>query len=93
VRRLAGLPAATLDLLHTASVLGSAFTVDELQAVLSRPVGRLVPDLRAALAARVLVESGEGLAFRHELIREAVYQDIPWALRQAQHREAVRRGL
>jgi DNA-binding CsgD family transcriptional regulator len=90
VRRLAGLPAATLDLLHTASVLGSAFTVGELQAVLSRPLSRLVPDLRAAIAASVLVESGEGLAFRHELIREAVYQDIPRALRQAQHREAAR---
>ena len=90
VRRLAGLPAATLDLLHTASVLGSAFTVGELQAVLSSPLSRLVPDLRAAIAASVLVESGEGLAFRHELIREAVYQDIPRPLRQAQHREAAR---
>jgi DNA-binding CsgD family transcriptional regulator len=90
MRRLAGLPAATLDLLHTASVLGSAFTVGELQAVLSRPVSELVPGLRAAIAASVLVESGEGLAFRHELVRAAVYEDIPRPVRQAQHREAAR---
>jgi DNA-binding NarL/FixJ family response regulator len=90
VRRLAGLPAATLDLLNTASVLGPSFTVGELQAVLSRPLSRFAPELRPAIAASVLVESGEGLAFRHELIHEAFYQDIPRPLRQAQHREAAR---
>jgi DNA-binding CsgD family transcriptional regulator len=90
LHRLAGLPPATAELLGTASVLGSAFEVAELEAVISRPVGELADGLRAAIGAGALVEEDVGrLAFRHELIREALYEDMPGVVRRARHREAA----
>jgi DNA-binding CsgD family transcriptional regulator len=90
LHRLAGLPEATVDLLRTASVLGSAFTVAELEVVLSRPVSELAAGLRAAIGAGALVEEDGGLlAFRHELIREALYEDMPGVVRREQHLEAA----
>jgi len=38
----------------------------------------------------VLIEDGDGLAFSHELVREALYEDMPRAVRRARHREAAR---
>lgn len=90
LHRLAGLPEAVQDLLRAASVLGSAFPVSELEAVVSHPAGELAAGLRAAIDAGVLKEDGAGLAFSHELVREALYEDMPRAVRRARHREAAR---
>lgn len=90
LHRLAGLPAATLELLRTASVLGSAFAVGELEVVLASPVGELADGLGAAIGAGALVEDDDGgLAFRHELLREALYEDMPGVVRRVRHREAA----
>ena len=89
LHRLAGLPEPTLELLRTASVLGSNFSIPELTAVLARPAVELVACLRPAISSGVLVATEEGVAFRHELIREAVYGDLPESLRRAQHREVA----
>jgi DNA-binding CsgD family transcriptional regulator len=90
LHRLTGLPEAAVDLLRTAAVLGSAFAVGELEVVLSRPVGELAAALRDAIDAGALVEEDEAvLAFRHELIREALYEDLPGVVRRARHREAA----
>jgi DNA-binding CsgD family transcriptional regulator len=43
-----------------------------------------------ACAAGVLAESGRGLAFRHPLIRAALYDEMPAAVRAAWHRDAGR---
>ena len=86
---LGRLPAPTLDVLRTAAVLGESFSTGELQAVLSRPVAELIGTLRPAIQAEVLTGIEEGLAFRHRLVREAVYEDIPRPLRRAQHREVA----
>lgn len=90
LHRLAGLPEAVGDLLRAASVLGSAYPVSELEAVVSRPAGELAAGLRGAIDAGVLKEDGAGLAFSHELVREALYEDMPRAVRRARHREAAR---
>jgi DNA-binding SARP family transcriptional activator len=45
------------------------------------------PGLEEAIEQGFLVEIDEGLAvFRHPLVREAVYAEIPWTRRRAQHR-------
>jgi DNA-binding SARP family transcriptional activator len=47
----------------------------------------VAPGLEEAIEQGFLVEIGEGLAgFRHPLLREAVYAEIPWTRRRAQHR-------
>ena len=83
------LPESAQDLLRVASVLGREFTVAEVAAVTGQPAGQLMPALRSALQAEVLAEDGDRLAFRHDLLRQAVYQDVPVSLRQALHRDAA----
>jgi len=46
--------------------------------------------LEEAIELRFLVEVGDGLAaFRHGLVREAVYAEIPWTRRRAHHRQVA----
>ena len=40
--------------------------------------------------AGVLAESGGGMAFRHPLIRAALYEEMPASVRAAWHRDAGR---
>ena len=86
---LRSLPEPACDLLKVASVLGSEFTVAELAAVSGQPASQLMPALSQALLAETLTERKDRLAFRHDLFRQAVYQDLPASLRQALHRDAA----
>ncbi len=87
LRRTRLLPAATLETLTVAAVLGREFSVAELSMVTGRSAVLLLPELDAALQAGLLGEVPVGLAFRHELMREAIYHDLPLPLRQGLHRE------
>jgi len=64
--------------------------VRELAIILGRTVADLVPAIDEALAAGVLTESGNGLGFRHPLIRAALYDEMPVSVRAAWHRDAGR---
>ena len=87
---LAHLSEDTQHVLRTASVLGSRFTVSDLALVLgSNPVA-LAPRLGEAIEARVLLEDGAALAFRHDLLRDAIYEDVPLALRKSVHLHIAR---
>jgi hypothetical protein len=91
LRRMSFLPRATLDVLKIAAVLGREFSVAELAAVTGRSAVTLLPDLDAALRAGLLGQTPtERLAFRHELMREAIYHDLAVPLRQGIHREVTR---
>lgn len=81
---------ATLEVLKIAAVLGREFSVAELSMVTGRSAVTLLPELEGALRAGLLAESPAGLAFRHELMREAIYHDLTPALRQGLHREVAR---
>ena len=52
--------------------------------------GELVEELRPAFQAGLLAGEGATLVFRHQLVRDAIYEDIPEAVRVALHREAAR---
>jgi DNA-binding CsgD family transcriptional regulator len=86
---LRSLPEPARDLLKVASVLGREFTVPELAAMTGQPASRLMPSLERALTAEVVSVQADRLAFRHDLFREAVYQDVPVPLRRALHRDAA----
>jgi DNA-binding CsgD family transcriptional regulator len=47
------------------------------------------PAVRAALAAGLITERGDWLAFRHDLVREAVEASLPRTVRQSLRRTAV----
>jgi len=88
--RLSSVSAQTAQILRTAALLGGTFTVADLAVLLRRPVSDLTAGLQEAVAARILVGSGDELAFRHQLIRQALYESMPAALRTALHAEAAR---
>jgi DNA-binding CsgD family transcriptional regulator len=88
--RLNLVPDGTAEMLKAAALLGGEFTVTDLAALLRRPASDLSAGVRDALAAGLLVGVGARLAFRHPLIRQALYDSMPTALRQALHSEAAR---
>ena len=77
-------------MLRAATLLGADFAVTELAIILDRGVADLVRAIDEARAAGVLAESGNGLGFRHPLIREALYDEMPASVRAAWHRDAGR---
>ena len=88
--RLSSVSAETAGLLRTAALLGGRFAVTDLAVVLRRPVSDLAESLQEAVTARIVDDSGAELAFRHPLIRQALYESTPEALRTALHAEAAR---
>jgi DNA-binding CsgD family transcriptional regulator/tetratricopeptide (TPR) repeat protein len=87
--RLSSVPAETAQMLRTAALLGGRFTVTDLAVVLRRPVSDLAAALQESAAAGILAGSGTELVFRHPLIRQALYESMPTALRTALHAEAA----
>ncbi|MFE7558384.1 ATP-binding protein [Kitasatospora sp. NPDC057500] len=88
--RLGSLRPDTLRFLQMGAVLGRGFGFDAAAALCGRPAADLLPALEEALRAGLLDDDGERLAFRHDLLRQAVYADIPPSARKALHREAAR---
>ena len=88
--RLSSVSPATAAMLHTAALLGGTFAVTDLAVVLRRPASELAAGIQEAVAAGILAGSGPELAFRHLLIRQALYESMPTALRTALHAEAAR---
>jgi DNA-binding CsgD family transcriptional regulator len=86
---LRSLPEPAQNLLKIASVLGREFTVSDLAAMTGQPTSQLMSSLEQALTAEVVTEQADRLAFRHDLVREAVYQDVPGPLRRGLHRDAA----
>jgi DNA-binding CsgD family transcriptional regulator len=78
------------EVLRAAALLGVDFAVPDLAIVLGRGVADLISAVDEARAAGVLAEFGNGLGFRHPLIRTALYEDVPVPVRAAWHRDAGR---
>jgi predicted ATPase len=91
LRRVSFVPEPTLQALRSASILGSGFSLTDLATVTGRPAVDLSVVLGEAIRARVLDDDGARLRFRHELIRDAIYQDLAGSVRRGLHREAGQR--
>ena len=91
LRRLSFLSEDSLQALRAASILGSSFTVTELSVTMARPALELSAVLAEGIAGRVLEEYGAVIRFRHDLIRDAIYEDLPLSVRRGLHREAGQR--
>ena len=89
LRRLRYLPTATLDQLQLASLLGEAVSIRDLAAVARRPSVELVAALSEAFRARLLDEHADAVVFRHQLVQQAIYEDLPIPVRKALHRDAA----
>jgi DNA-binding CsgD family transcriptional regulator len=89
LHRLSFLTPSTLEVLRVASILGTAFAVTDLSRVLGRPTAGLLDAVDEAMAGHILDRRGVELAFRHDLIREALYHDLPAAVRRGLHLDAA----
>lgn len=90
LRRLSQFPSDVLELLKQAAVLGSTFHLHELAAVSAQPVSDVGRRLEGPIAAKIIEERDNRLAFRHDLIHEAIYQDIPTPIRASMHVDTAR---
>ncbi len=90
LRRLRYLPDATIRTLRVAAVLGDTFSLVDLATVTGRRAVDLVEDLAAAVQSRLLGEDRNNLTFRHQLVHDTIYEDIPRSGRIAMHRDAAR---
>jgi DNA-binding CsgD family transcriptional regulator len=89
LQHLHPLSPAGKQLLNVASVLGREFSVAELAAMTGQPASALLAPVDEGLQAELLVEASGGLAFRHDLLRQAVYENLPASARVALHRDAA----
>ncbi|MEU4645404.1 AAA family ATPase [Micromonospora sp. NPDC023814] len=87
--RLRVVPAGAAGLLRAAALLGPVFSVSDLATVLGTPASELAGELLEASAGGILVGAGTEMAFRHPLIRQALYDGTPASLRAALHRQVA----
>jgi DNA-binding CsgD family transcriptional regulator/predicted ATPase len=89
-RRLRVLSAETRQLLRVAAVLGRAFTLSDVAVLLGRSVVECVPLIHEAIVAGILGDDGTALVFRHDLVRQVVYDEVGSAAHRGMRREAAR---
>ncbi|WP_251056684.1 helix-turn-helix transcriptional regulator [Streptomyces sp. ISL-94] len=87
--QLRHLSVPTRRLLEAGSVFGRPFLLSEAAGLLGERGVALLAQVEEAVGAHVLVDDGTALAFRHDLIREAVYDGLTGSVRRALHEEAA----
>ncbi|MFI1397913.1 ATP-binding protein [Streptomyces sp. NPDC020681] len=79
----------TLEVLRAASMLGTSFEPGELAAVVGWPVERIVEALHEATATGVLSDTVSAAEFHAPLLRQALYESMPTAIRALRHRQTA----
>ncbi|WP_433274497.1 ATP-binding protein [Pseudonocardia xinjiangensis] len=88
-RRTAGTSERCRALLRAAGVLGVQSRLDDLAHLLGEPATQLTGPLEEAIGLGLLTDDGVTITFRHELLRRAVYQDMPPSVRAVMHRSVA----
>jgi DNA-binding CsgD family transcriptional regulator len=82
---LKGLSACSRQFVETASVLGRSFRLEDVAEIVDQSPGALLAALDEAVSAHLLTAAPDGLAFKHELVRQAVAEMLPESVQQALH--------
>jgi DNA-binding CsgD family transcriptional regulator len=88
-QRLDHLSTGAGDVVRVAAVLPARFSAGLLAAMLDRQPASLLSAVDEAVRADLLVDDGEQLRFRHDLLREATRQSLPQSLRRAMERQSA----
>src|SRR6201997_3137987 len=88
-QRLDHLSSGAGEVVRVAAVLPDRFSAGLLAAMLDRQPALLMAAVEEAVRADLLVEDGEQLRFRHDLLREATRQSMPQSLRRAIERQSA----
>jgi DNA-binding CsgD family transcriptional regulator len=91
-RRLGELDPVTAELMTVAAVFGQALAAEDARALLPQhPAAQITRALGEAVRSCLLEHDRDGrLAFRHDLIREAIYADLTERTRRALHQRCAR---
>jgi DNA-binding CsgD family transcriptional regulator len=87
--RLRSVSAPAREAAMVAASLGARFSFADLAHMLDRPPATLLAPVEELIDGGMLVESGERLAFRHDVTREAVRESVPVSARRALDRQAA----
>ncbi|MGH7338169.1 MAG: AAA family ATPase, partial [Myxococcota bacterium] len=90
LRRIAHLSEDAKAVVRLAALLGPSVELADIEAVLGRPSIELTTVLDEAVKSNVLEDRGDVLVFVHDLVREAVYGDMPESVRKRTHRDIAR---
>ena len=87
--RLRSASAPAREAATVAASLGRRFSFTDLARMLDRFPATLLGPVEELMDSGVLVESGDRLAFRHDVTREAVRESVPVSARRALDRQAA----
>jgi DNA-binding CsgD family transcriptional regulator len=87
--RLRGLSAPAREAAMVAASLGRRFSFADLAKLLDRSPATLLGPVEQLIDCGMVVESGDRLAFRHDVTREAVRESVPVSARRALDRHAA----
>ncbi len=87
--RLRGLSAPAREAVTVAASLGRRFSFVDLASMFNRTPATLLGPVEELIDCGLVVESGELLAFRHDVTREAVRESVPVSARRALDRQAA----
>jgi DNA-binding CsgD family transcriptional regulator len=87
--RLRSLSASAREAATIAASLGRRFSFTDLANMLDRQPAILLGPVEELMDSGILVESGDRLAFRHDVTREAVRESVPVSARRALDRQAA----
>jgi hypothetical protein len=88
-RKLTFLDTDTRSVLQQCALLGPDFTINDVAVVTGIAARQLMGSIVQALASNVLVDAGNRFTFRHSLLRHALYESMPTALRTELHKQAA----
>ncbi|OBJ72298.1 helix-turn-helix transcriptional regulator [Mycobacterium colombiense] len=88
-QRLDQLSHPASQVVRVAAVLPDRFSARLLAAMLERRPAALVSAVGEAVRADLLIEDGDQMRFRHDLLREATRQSLPQSLRRAMERQSA----
>ena len=87
--RLRSVSAPAREAATVAASLGRRFSFADLATMLDRPAARLLGPVEELIHGGMLVESGDRLAFGHDVTRDAVRESVPLSARRALDRQAA----
>src|SRR4051794_12441021 len=87
--RLSGFSSAAREAVVVAASLGRRFSFAHLATMLAQPPAALLLPVDELIKGRLLVEVDDRLAFRHDIIRDAVRASLPLSARRALDRQAA----
>ncbi len=85
LRRLSYLGVETLAVLRQAALLGTVSELRDVVVIADRPERSIIAAVEQATRAGVLRAEGPNLRFSHDLVRAALYDDAPLAIRRFEH--------